>query len=45
MQATLAGQRPWVRSGVVVYDPLVTQYGDQPPDFDPYVPDALGGGT
>ena len=43
-RATLAGERPWVHKGLVAYDPLKTQYGHQPPDFDAYFPDALAAG-
>ncbi|MBK7072363.1 MAG: hypothetical protein IPH44_08655 [Myxococcales bacterium] len=44
LKATLAGQRPWVRRGLLAYTPLLTQYGTQPPDFDAYLPDALAAG-
>ncbi|HUP70194.1 MAG TPA: phospholipase D-like domain-containing protein [Acidimicrobiales bacterium] len=40
-KAALAGERPWAKAGLMPYDPLHSQYGHQPPDFDPYFPDAL----
>jgi hypothetical protein len=43
-QETLAGRRPWAHTGIVAYDPTKTQYGIQPPDLDPFFPDALAAG-
>lgn len=40
----LAGGRPWAKVGLIPYDPLHSQYGHQPPDFDAYFPDALAAG-
>ena len=41
VKSVLAGERPWMETGIVPYDPNFTQYGVQPPDFDPLFPYAL----
>jgi phosphatidylserine/phosphatidylglycerophosphate/cardiolipin synthase-like enzyme len=43
-KSAAAGERRWTRNGFVQYDPVHTQYGHQPPEFDPYFPDALAAG-
>ncbi|HYC91749.1 MAG TPA: phospholipase D-like domain-containing protein [Thermoanaerobaculia bacterium] len=43
-KATLAGERPWARVGITAYDPNHTQYGIEPPGFDPHFPEALAAG-
>jgi phosphatidylserine/phosphatidylglycerophosphate/cardiolipin synthase-like enzyme len=43
-KATLAGERPWAHVGISAYNPLFTQYGIAPPDFDAHFPEALAAG-